>query len=105
YLAWFVGLPTGFQFYDLVYGPNFPGSYNRVGFQNAKFDSLYKRAEDEYDVEKQNKIFHEMNQIVIDQLPVLPLVHARDFFVYWNELQNYVPSELTGGIEQYFNIK
>jgi len=105
YLAWFVGLPTGFQFFDLVYGPNFPGSYNRVGFQNAKFDSLYKKAEDEYDVEKQNKIFHDMNQIIIDQLPVLPLVHARDFFVYWSELQNYVPSELTGGIEQYFRLK
>ncbi|MEK6625342.1 MAG: ABC transporter substrate-binding protein, partial [Bdellovibrionota bacterium] len=30
YLAWFVGVPTGLQFFDLLYGPNWPASFNRV---------------------------------------------------------------------------
>lgn len=104
YLAWFVGLPTGFQFFDLLYGPNFPGSYNRAGFQNKEFDSLYVKAEEEQNPEKQNAIFAKMNRIVMEQIPVLPLVHAKDFFVYWKELLNYRPSEVSGGIEQYFDI-
>ncbi|GAB4014956.1 MAG: ABC transporter substrate-binding protein [Bdellovibrio sp.] len=105
YLAWFVGLPTGFQFFDLLYGPNFPGSYNRVGYQNKIFDSLYVKAEEEQSPEKQNAIFEKMNKIILDEIPILPLVHARDFFVYWKELKNYRPSEVSGGIEQYFDLE
>ena len=46
-----------------------------------------------------------MNAIALEQLPLLPLVHAKDFFLSHLWLKNYVPSEIAGGLEQYFDIQ
>lgn len=104
YLAWFVGVPSGFEFFNLVYGPNWPGSYNRVGYQNKELDRLYDEALDSVDPLTHQKIFRKMNLIVKDELPLIPLVHAKDFFLKQAWLKNYVPSEIAGGLEQYYDV-
>jgi len=104
YLAWFVGLPTGFQFFDLLYGPNWPGSYNRMGHTNPKFDKLYDGALASIDPYVHETNFRLMNQIALENVPLLPLAHARDFFLKQGWLKNYVPSEAWGRLEQYFDI-
>ncbi|MCO4793276.1 MAG: hypothetical protein KC493_06180 [Bacteriovoracaceae bacterium] len=104
YLAWFVGLPTGFQFFDLLYGPNWPGSYNRMGHTNKKFDELYRKALESTDLSIQEMSFMAMNRIALENVPLLPLVHAKDFFLRQGWLKNYVPAEATGGLEQYYDI-
>jgi len=104
YLAWFVGVPTGLQFFDLLYGPNWPASFNRVAFQNDEFDRLYQQALGAPTRESQNGLFHKMNQIALEQIPLIPIVHARDFFVHQGWIKNFVPSETALGLEQYFDV-
>jgi ABC-type transport system substrate-binding protein len=104
YLAWFVGLPTGFQFFDLLYGPNWPGSYNRMGHTDPEFDQLFDGAMASVDPIVHETHFNKMNKIALKNVPLFPLVHARDFFLKQGWLKNYVPSEATGGLEQYFDI-
>lgn len=104
YLAWFVGLPTGFQFFDLLYGPNWPGSYNRMGHTNPEFDKLFDGAMESIDPIVHEANFAKMNKIALENIPLFPLVHARDFFLKQGWLKNYVPSEASGGLEQYFDI-
>ena len=104
YLAWFVGLPTGFQFFDLLYGPNWPGSYNRMGHTNPEFDQLFDGAMASVDPIVHETHFNKMNKIALKNVPLFPLVHARDFFLKQGWLKNYVPSEAAGGLEQYFDI-
>jgi oligopeptide transport system substrate-binding protein len=104
YLAWFVGLPTGFEFFNLLYGPNWPGSYNRMGHINPEFDDLYDKslASTEKSVHKKN--FRLMNKIALMDVPLLPLVHAKTFYLKNAWLKNYVPAEIAGGLEQYYDI-
>ena len=104
YLAWFVGMPNGFQFFDLLYGPNWPGSYNRMGHSNEEFDSLYKTAFNSTDPNIHKNSFTKMNSIAVKNVPLFPLVHAKDFFLRQGWLKNYVPTEAAGGLEQYFDI-
>lgn len=104
YLAWFVGLPTGFQFFDLLYGPNWPGSYNRMGHTNPEFDKLFDGAMASIDPIVHEANFAKMNMIALENVPLFPLVHARDFFLKQGWLKNYIPSEASGGLEQYFDI-
>ncbi|MBI2519791.1 MAG: hypothetical protein HYV97_05225 [Bdellovibrio sp.] len=104
YLAWFVGVPTGLQFFDLLYGPNWPASFNRMAFQNNEFDDLYRKALAAPTRVRQNVLFHQMNQIALEQVPLIPIVHARDFFVHQGWIKNFVPSETALGLEQYFDV-
>jgi ABC-type oligopeptide transport system substrate-binding subunit len=97
-----VGLPSPLEFYELLYGPNYPGSFNRMGFQHASFDKnfeLFKQNMNNY----QSLI--EMQKIVQEEVPLVPLVHASTLFVYHPWLLNYIPTELLFGVEQYFDIK
>lgn len=104
YLAWFVGLPKGLEFFELLYGPNHPGSYNRVGYHNNEFDRLFMLAKKESDLEKQNQIITKMNAIATEDLPIMPLVHTKNFFVHWKRVKNYIPTDQLGGLEKYYDI-
>jgi oligopeptide transport system substrate-binding protein len=104
YLAWFVGLPKGTEFFELIYGPNHPGSYNRVGYHNNNFDNLFKKAQESATIEQQNIFVKEMNSIASKELPLIPLVHTKTYFIHHSWLKNYVPSDQFGGLEKYYDI-
>ncbi len=104
FLAWYTGIPTGKEFFELIYGPHHPNSYNRVGFQNERFDKFYEKALVEEDISKKNTYYREMNKIFLEELPLLPLLHLKNFFLYHSRVKNFVPSEIQGGLEQYFDI-
>lgn len=104
YLAWFVGIPSAYQFLELVYGPNHPDSFNRVGYLNKNLDRMYEQSKSLRTRKLQSPSIRIMNQMVTQDVPLVPLVHARDFFVRQAWLKNYVPSEEAGGLEQYFDV-
>jgi oligopeptide transport system substrate-binding protein len=104
YLAWFVGVPSGFSFFELLYGPNYPDSFNRMGYQNKSFDELFTTAHKMKPGKKQNDLVRKMNEIAQDDLPMIPLVHAKNVFVRQGWLKNYIPSEQYGGLEKYYDI-
>ena len=72
-----------------------------MGYQNKKLDALYDKALDSVDPIKHQEILKKMNLIVKEELPLIPLVHANDFFLKQAWLKNYVPSEIAGGLEHY----
>ncbi|MCM3003366.1 peptide ABC transporter substrate-binding protein [Priestia koreensis] len=48
-------------------------SMNRTGWSNPKYDELIKQAKSEADEEKRFKIMHEAEQILFDDMPILPI--------------------------------
>jgi oligopeptide transport system substrate-binding protein len=104
YLSWYVGLPKGNEFFELIYGPNHPGSYNRVAYHNSKFDELFNKAQLSTDLVEEKQHVIAMNEIACEDLPLIPLVHTKNFFVRHGWLKNYVPSDQFGGLEQYYDI-
>lgn len=104
YLAWFTGFPSAFEFFELIYGPNYPDSFNRLGYQNKTFDELLVKSKSMTNLSERNNIIRKMNKIFLEDLPFLPLVHTKDYFIRHSRLKNYVPSNQMGGLEQYFDI-
>ena len=104
YLSWFVALPKGPEFFELLYGGNHPGSYNRVGFHHDEFDKLFIKAKKESNLNKQDLLVRKMNSIAMEYMPIIPLVHTKNFFVRQSWLRNYVPTDQIGGLEQYYDI-
>jgi len=104
FLAWYVGIPSGLEFFEIVYGPNHPHSYNRVGYLNNNLDNIYNQAKQYRDPFKQNQLIAKINEIVLEDLPIMPLVHSKNFFINQAWLKNYTSTEQFGGFEQYFDI-
>ena len=71
---------------------------------NLLFDKLFKKARSTFSIKEQEEIVRKLNQIATTELPLLPLVHTRNFFAYHPWLKNYLPSGQIGGMEKYFDI-
>ena len=105
YLSWYVGLPKGLEFFELLYGKNYPGSYNRFGYQSNSFDEIFQEARQTLSEKKQSHLVSKLNKIAIKDFPFMPLVHQRSIFIRKNNLRNFIPSNQMGGLEKFYEIK
>ena len=67
-LAWGADYPDGENFMQLLYGPN-AGDANSAFFKNAEYDKLYEAALKLPDGSERNKLYDQMNKIVVAQQP------------------------------------
>lgn len=65
-------------------------SSNFTKWENAKYDQLIEQARVEQDQEKRNKLLHEAEDVLMAELPIIP--------VYFYT-QNYLNSKKTEGIQ------
>ncbi len=105
YMAWFTGMPRALEFFDLIYGGNYPGSFNRAGYQSVEFDSLFNKAKTALSRVEQNRYIMKMNKLACEDYPIMPLVHKKNMFLYYSYLKNYIPSDQIGGLEKYFDMQ
>jgi ABC-type oligopeptide transport system substrate-binding subunit len=101
YLAWFVGLPSPVEFFELLYGPNYPDSWNRIGFVNKQYDATFERLRLNH---SDHASIQKLEEILKAEMPVVPLFHVSTQFLYHPWVKNYVPSEMFFGVEQYFDL-
>ncbi len=77
-----------------------PGNWAR--YCNPAYDELYLRSTKEMDPEKRRALFLRMNDILIEDAAVIPLVHLVD----WNGISTTVAGvELTAWDVEVWNIK
>ena len=50
-----------------------PGGWNMSGYKNPKYDDLAKQSEEEMDPAKRRAIMHQLQMLVSEDLPYLPL--------------------------------
>jgi len=72
--SWIADYPDAESFLVLFYGKN-PAPPNYTRFNNPKFDQLYEAALREQNVEKRNELYQQMDQLVINEAPVVPLYY------------------------------
>jgi peptide/nickel transport system substrate-binding protein len=58
---------------------------NTQGYNNSRVDLLYDSAEQETDVKKRAQYFYQIQEIIANDLPVIPLTVSVQFTSYWNE--------------------
>ena len=71
----------------LFYSKNFaPEGPNYTHFKNAKFDDLYEQAHTETDEQKRYEYYGLMDQIIIEESPIVPLYYDEAVVFYHNNI-------------------
>jgi peptide/nickel transport system substrate-binding protein len=87
--SWFADYPDDENFMGLFYSRNFaPDGVNFFHYRNARFDSLYEAVRVTTDESKKTAMIHDMERIVIDDAPVIPL--------YYDEVLRLVDKRVSG---------
>ena len=87
--SWIGDYSDAINFFDCFYSKNFsPKGPNYSHFKNQKFDMLYELALKEEDVKKRYTYYNEMDQILLEEAPVVPLFYDHVFRLVKNNVEN-----------------
>jgi peptide/nickel transport system substrate-binding protein len=87
--SWIADYPDAINYFQLFYSQNFypeKGS-NYTHFKNQQYDMLYELASIEKDDDARMKLYKEMNQILHDEAPVIPLFYAETLRFLKNNIE------------------
>ena len=65
---------------------------NHSRYCNPKYDRLWQEASQELDSKKRRQLFVEMNDILIEDVAIVPLIHRADVMAFGNSLTGYEPT-------------
>lgn len=88
--GWYGDYDDPITFLDLfTTAPEGGGGNNDTGFSNAEYDRLIDQAKIEGDPRKRNELMHRAEEILIEQMPIIPLY-------YYGEMYLYDPARVSG---------
>ncbi|MGP1515258.1 MAG: ABC transporter substrate-binding protein [Bacteroidales bacterium] len=74
--SWIADYPDAENYLSLFYSKNFaPYGPNYTHFSNEQYDRLYELSVTETDKKKRNELYNKMNEIIINQAPVVVLYY------------------------------
>jgi len=85
--SWIGDYPDGENYLTLFYSKN-GAPPNYTYFKNEKFDALYEASLKETSVQKSYTLYHEMEKIILDEAPVVPL--------FYDEVTRFVHKYISG---------
>jgi peptide/nickel transport system substrate-binding protein len=85
--SWIADYPSEESMLVVFYGPN-PAPPNYTRFSNAAFDSLYEAALKELDPARRTVLYAQMDEIVVDEAPVVFLFHDEVLHFKRNHVTN-----------------
>lgn len=87
--SWTADYPDAINFYQLFYSKNkSPNGPNYTHFQNQLYDANFEQAMQENDAQKLKELYRNMEEIIYDEAPVIPL--------FYDEVIRYVRKHVTG---------
>jgi ABC-type transport system substrate-binding protein len=93
--SWFGDYPDAENFLALFYSRNFsPAGPNKTHFKSARFDRLYEQAKREQDLEKRYQLYRQMDQIIVDECPVIVLFYDEVVMLTQKNIQGLKPDPM-----------
>tara|TARA_B100001109_G_C18860643_1_gene473791 strand:- start:286 stop:1914 length:1629 start_codon:yes stop_codon:yes gene_type:complete len=87
--SWVADYPDAENYLSLFYSKNFsPNGPNYTHFQSKQYDSLYEAAMKLPDLAQRKGLYRKMNQLIIDEAPVVPL--------FYDEVVRFIPPSISG---------
>jgi peptide/nickel transport system substrate-binding protein len=87
--SWIADYPDAENYLSLFYSKNFaPNGPNYTHFKNEKFDKFYENAFKETDTRKRYELYREMDKLIIEEAPVIPLFYDKVARFSRKEVQN-----------------
>ena len=65
---------------------------NNARYCNPEYDKLWQQASQELNPEKRSQLYVQMNDLLIEDVAVIPLVHRADVIAFGNSLTGYEPT-------------
>jgi oligopeptide transport system substrate-binding protein len=101
---WLFDYPDGENILQLLISTNFPG-INKSGYSNFQVDELYERLKETTNLDKRDDIIHEMEEIVFQDLPWIPLMYESSFVLHYPEIKNFRKSSIIRNYVKYLKIE
>ncbi|WP_114784366.1 ABC transporter substrate-binding protein [Botryobacter ruber] len=93
--SWLGDYPDAENYLALFYSKNFsPAGPNKTHFKNAEFDRLYEQAKLERDAKKRWAIYQQMDQIVVEESPVIVLFYDEVVRLSQNNIEGLEPNPM-----------
>ena len=93
--SWVVDYPDAENFLSNFYSDNFsPKGYNYTHYYNARFDALYEKAQFEQDADKRYELYQQMDQIVMEDAPVVPLYYDQVVRLVNKQVEGLTPNPM-----------
>ena len=91
--SWIADYPDAENYLSVFYSKN-PAPPNYTRFKNAEFDTLYERELAQTNDSIRYEIYQQMDKIIIDNAPVVPLWYDEAIHLVQKNIQNFVPNSL-----------
>lgn len=74
--SWMADYADAENFLSLFYSKNWsPAGFNFTHYSNPQFDRLFEQAKEELDASKRYSLYQQMDQLLIDDAPIVPLYY------------------------------
>lgn len=101
---WLFDYPDGENILQLLVSTNFPG-INKSAYSNPVVDELYLKLKETTNPDQRNEIIHEMERIVFDDLPWIPMMYESSFVLHYPELKNFRKSSVIRNYVKYLKVE
>jgi oligopeptide transport system substrate-binding protein len=101
---WLFDYPDGENILQLLVSKNFPG-INKSGYSNPKIDDLYVQLKRTTNLDQRDKIVQQMEDIIFDDLPWIPLMYESSFVLQYPEIKNFRKSALIRNYVKYLKLE
>lgn len=91
--SWIADYPEAENYLSVFYGKN-PAPPNYTRYQNPDFDKLYELALITNEEDRRNELYQEMDRLIIEDAPVVPLWYDEVIRLANPSLQNFEPNGL-----------
>ena len=87
--SWIADYPEAENYFALFYTPNrSPKGSNYTAFSSKEYDRLYEKARGENDLQKRIELYKRMNQILMDESPIVVL--------YYDQVLRFAQKNISG---------
>ncbi len=101
---WLFDYPDGENILQLLVSSNFPG-INKSAYSNPKVDELYKKLKETTNLDIRDKIIHDMEELVFQDLPWIPMMYESSFVIQYSEIKNFRKSSIIRNYVKYLKIE
>ena len=91
--SWIADYPDAENYLSVFYGKN-PAPPNYTRYKNAEYDLLYEKALSEKNDSLRYKLYQQMDRMVINDAPVVPLWYDMAIHLVHLNIQNFYPNSL-----------
>lgn len=100
---WLFDYPEGENIIQLLVSGNFPG-VNKSAYSNPEVDRLYGTLKTTFNHEMREKVFHEIDEIIWEDLPWIPMMYESSFVLQYPEIKNFRKSSIIRNYVKYLKI-